>query len=93
MRKIRLFAVAAICMLMLCYAVACGGDDDKQEKAECIYGEWHVDRAASCEEPGVAVRVCKLHGETERNDIPKLDHEWSEWETTEISTCTVGGKR
>lgn len=55
------------------------------------FGEWTVDRAASCSSEGVLIRVCTKCDEAETAPIPMTEHSYGEWTTTRESTCTLAG--
>lgn len=59
-----------------------GGDHDYQVTES---------KEPTCEEPGYKVYTCTKCGDTYREDLEALGHDWSEWTTVEAATCTADG--
>lgn len=57
------------------------------------YGDWKVEKKATCTEEGYRVRFCELCGLRDEGVIKKLDHEWSKWKVTKEATCAKKGER
>ena len=57
-----------------------------------VYGEWTVEKDATCAEAGSKVRVCAC-GQTDIEVIPAIDHTEGEWIEDASPTCTEGGAR
>ena len=76
-----------LCFAMLLTAMIC-------VLTSCLhlhsYGEWVTEKNATCEEAGVKVRTCEC-GETETQEIPKLDHSFGEWVCVKDATCGEDG--
>lgn len=66
----------------------------KQEPAEPehvhAFGEWTVEKEATCTEEGVLARVCEC-GEKETQPIDKIAHTFGEWHVVQEPTCTKYG--
>ena len=59
---------------------------------EHAYGEWMVEKQATCTENGSKVRVCEC-GEKEIETIPSSGHTDGEWITDVEATCTTSGSK
>ena len=82
-----------------------GGQTIGWVKAECLvdyypqslcpheYGEWTVEREATCTEEGYRYRFCLLCGERLEDSIKKKDHDWTKWNVTKKATCSTKGSR
>lgn len=56
-------------------------------------GTWEITRKATCIEPGVMRRKNLLTGAYESKNIPKTDHDYTEWQTTPATTKAAGVKK
>ena len=61
------------------------------ECPEHSFGDWTVESAATCTEPGIKTRTCTNCGRLERQEIPALGHDYAEWVVTTEPTCTETG--
>ena len=57
------------------------------------YGEWTVEREATCTEEGYRYRFCQLCGERLEDSIKKKKHDWTKWKVTKEATCSKKGQR
>jgi hypothetical protein len=89
---VRLFGLAALCAVMGFTLAGCGnnGGDDHTH----LWGEWTVEKAATCTAKGIGSRVCTICDATDPNTSIPVDpnaHDWSGWiETTEPTLITEG---
>ena len=60
---------------------------------DCVFGEWTVEKAATCTENGSKYRTCTVPGCTEKETevITALGHDMGEWKVTKEATCTEKG--
>ncbi len=75
---------------------ACSNNnEEKIDNALHSWDEGHVERAATCENPGVIVYTCTVCGRSRNRDIPRTEHNKSrEWEADENihwHTCQTCG--
>ncbi|MBQ7391127.1 MAG: hypothetical protein IJV73_00425, partial [Clostridia bacterium] len=62
--------------------------------SEHTYGEWIVEKAANCEEPGEEARTCSVCGVSETRDIPvNGEHIFGEWRVTVEASCKDGEQK
>ena len=57
---------------------------------EHSFGEWQVERAATCTTDGVEARTCSC-GEKETRPISATGHVYGEWQVETAATCTADG--
>ena len=50
------------------------------------WGEYFIDKAATCTETGCRKRICSVCGEVEKEEIPATGHAWSEWTVVREAT-------
>lgn len=55
------------------------------------YGEWEIEKEASCEESGVRSHTCNICGFKESEVIEKTEHETSEWIIKQEASCAETG--
>lgn len=84
------WVVVALSLLLCALLVACNKDTDDHVHT---FGEWAVDKEATCKEEGVEKRVCTICGLDEIRAIPVLPHSVAEWQVLEAATCTTNGSR
>ena len=62
--------------------------------SEHTYGEWIVEKAANCEEPGEEARTCSVCGVSVTRDIPvNGEHIFGEWRVTVEASCKDGEQK
>ena len=59
---------------------------------EHSYGEWTVEKEATCAEEGTRIRICKC-GESEIETIPLIDHIPGDWINDSDATCIEDGSK
>ncbi|MBO4854398.1 MAG: CAP domain-containing protein [Oscillospiraceae bacterium] len=72
------------------------GDVKKENYTEALghsYGDFITIDEANCSKTGVQERKCSRCGKTERKDIAKTEHTFSEWRVTKQPTTTAEGER
>lgn len=57
------------------------------------YGEWTVNKAATCTAKGQQTRVCSVCDEVETKSIAAKGHAWGEWTVVKEATCTEDGEK
>ena len=57
------------------------------------WGEWTVEREATCTKTGYRYRFCEICGLRDEKEIKKLGHEYGKWSITRSATCTRAGER
>ena len=57
------------------------------------WGEWTVERKATCTEKGYRYRYCTICGLMDEQETKKKDHDWSKWKVTKEATCSKKGSR
>lgn len=57
------------------------------------WGEWVVEREATCTKSGYRYRVCDICGLKEEKETKKLGHEYGKWTVNREPTCTKTGER
>lgn len=78
-----LIAVVAIGLTVLLVVLNLNEDGGSGKKHKHSFGEWLVEKEATCLEEGSRTRSCKC-GETEQETIPKADHDFSVMQATLI---------
>lgn len=58
---------------------------------EHIYGDYVIEREATCMGQGLAYRVCENCGHKDYKDIAPTGHTFTEWTVTQEPTCTEAG--
>ena len=58
---------------------------------EHIYGDYEIEREATCMGQGLAYRVCENCGHKDYKDIAPTGHTFTEWTITQEPTCTEAG--
>lgn len=57
------------------------------------YGEWKIEKSATCTSNGYKKRNCLGCEKTEEAIIYATGHDWSEWKVVKDATCTTQGER
>ena len=57
------------------------------------WGEWTVEKAATCTEKGYRWRLCQICGIREDKEIKKKEHDWGKWKIKKEATCSKKGER
>lgn len=57
------------------------------------WGDWTVDKQATCTEKGYRWRLCNKCGLRDEQQTKKKDHDWSKWKVTKEATCAKKGSR
>ena len=68
-------------------------DTFPQSLCEHQWGEWTVERKATCTEKGYRWRLCIICGLRDEQETKKKDHDWSKWKVTKEATCAKKGER
>ncbi|MBR2571094.1 MAG: peptidoglycan-binding protein [Clostridia bacterium] len=55
------------------------------------WGDWQVEKKATCTEEGWRVRYCKKCGIMDEGAIARKDHSYGSWKVTKEATCTKKG--
>ena len=55
------------------------------------WGDWIVEKEATCEKPGLSVRTCSGCGNKEEKDIPATGHKWGDWTLVAPATDEKNG--
>ena len=58
-----------------------------------IYGDYVMEREATCMGQGLAYRVCQICGHKEYQNIEPKGHDYTEWRVVQEPTCTEDGLR
>lgn len=79
MRRRLLLAIAlgVVATFAAAFGVGCSKTNEADDTPKHNYGEWVIDREASCIEAGIKHHTCKDCNETEWESIPKTDHIFS----------------
>lgn len=88
--KIRLSAIFFIAVMLFALC-SCSGE---KAPAECEVHDFYEEtivRNSTCNEEGVAERVCKVCGAKETRTIPALSHSYSSWIKVKDATCVSDG--
>lgn len=56
------------------------------------FGQWTVQKEASCLETGLKVRTCQC-GEEETEELPAAGHQFGEWNILKEADCTTEGEQ
>lgn len=80
----RSLLMVSITLVLLSLLTACGH--------EHVYGEWAIDKAATCTENGTKVRLCEC-GEKETETISCTGHAAGDWIVDAEATCTETGSK
>lgn len=62
-------------------------------KHEHEYGEWIIEKSATCTGDGMETRSCLRCDENEIRSIPAIGHDWSSWTIVKEATCTTEGEK
>lgn len=65
---------------------------NEQLCSEHTFGEWNVEKEASCAETGFRERNCSVCGHTEYEVIDSVPHTYGEWQVTKEATCAEEGE-
>jgi len=73
--------------------IHCGDSytDHYTDLAEHRYGQWSVEKEATCTGEGREVCTCQVCGETQSRPVEAKGHSYSAWETTQNPSCTREG--
>ena len=89
MKKIVFLVLLAVCLLLVsCDALNLYLPNEHEHH----FGEWSVEREATCTEEGAKVRTCDC-GETEAESIAATGHSPSDWIIDTAATCKEAGLR
>ena len=80
----RVLPLLTVVISVLLLFTACGHDH--------MYGEWTIEKEATCVESGSKFRVCEC-GEKQTETIEAKGHTNGEWVTDADSTCTENGSK
>ena len=64
-----------------------------QSFCEHKWGEWTVEKKATCTEKGYRWRLCTLCGIRDEQETKKKEHDWSNWKVVKEATCSKKGER
>ncbi len=68
-------------------------DDLPQSFCDHDWGEWVVERKATCTERGYRWRICNRCGLRDESEPKKKDHDFSKWKVLKEATCSKKGER
>ncbi len=57
------------------------------------WGDWTVEKEATCTEKGYRTRLCSKCGLLDEQETKKKDHDWGKWKVTKEATCSKKGQR
>lgn len=83
----RFLPLLLVGVLLLALPLAASGSDHQHK-----FGEWSVQRKATCTTDGVEFRQCTICGETEVRTVNPLGHDWADWIPQATASCTQEGK-
>ena len=90
-KKLHLILCLAVVFATLAALVACK-DKDQETTHTHEWGEWTIITEASCEEDGMAKRVCKLDStHVEEKKLNKTGHDWDDGVITTEPTADADG--
>ena len=81
------FFIMVVVLMALALFVAC----EEEQTHEHLYGEWGIEKEATCVEDGQEVRLCDC-GEKDTRTITKKEHTFGEWVVEKEPTCVLKGE-